>query len=349
MASVTQRIREIQQPRGGFVPAKSFVVEEYKDGIELGEENIHAVIVGLAVDYLTRYVRTHNATTAFRISLMGAKLINKEKLANKLLAKITGLDNESIIAACQLSGFDVCYRVGCNKYKPVEDIIPDESTIRNIKVMVKRSIVFFEKYGPIIKDGFTFEGGYTSIVNTGDGDFLTADTLWDFKVSKAEPKKEYTLQLLMYYLMGVESIHNEFNSIKKLGIFNPRLNKVYTIDIDNISPEIILEVRNNIIGYGLHKINTGKRPKAPKHKETFLSATDVAEILGVSKSKVYNLIRKNEIVAQKQGNRYIISPDAVEEYLEIMKMRKRNAIMISVITVLAMLVSYAWLMSCLMK
>ena len=50
---------------------------------------------------------------------------------------------------------------------------------------------------------FTFEGGYTNIVSSGDGDYLTEDTLWDFKVSKEEPKSKYTLQLLMYYIMGV--------------------------------------------------------------------------------------------------------------------------------------------------
>ena len=46
---------------------------------------------------------------------------------------------------------------------------------------------FWEDYGPIVKDGFTFEpNGYTEIVNSGDGDYLTADTIWDFKVSKSK-------------------------------------------------------------------------------------------------------------------------------------------------------------------
>ena len=48
--------------------------------------------------------------------------------------------------------------------------------------MVLRSLAFIENYGPIIKDGFTFEGGYTDIVSSGDGDYLTENTLWDFKV-----------------------------------------------------------------------------------------------------------------------------------------------------------------------
>ena len=49
--------------------------------------------------------------------------------------------------------------------------------------MVERSLKFVEEYGPIILEGFTFEGGYTDIVQAGDGDFITEDTLWDFKVT----------------------------------------------------------------------------------------------------------------------------------------------------------------------
>ncbi|PFR64601.1 hypothetical protein COK29_26985, partial [Bacillus cereus] len=101
----------------------------------------------------------------------------------------------------------------------------------------------------IVKDGFTFKGGYTPSINTGDGDFLTENTIWDFKVSKSVPTNKHTLQLLIYYLMGVDSIHSEFKQIENLGIFNPRLNKVYLLPISTISNEIINEVNTTVIGY----------------------------------------------------------------------------------------------------
>ncbi|PFD55467.1 hypothetical protein CN271_31405, partial [Bacillus cereus] len=56
-------------------------------------------------------------------------------------------------------------------------------------------------------------------------------------------------QLLIYYLMGVHSIHSEFKQIENLGIFNPRLNKVYLLPISTISNEIINEVNTTVIGY----------------------------------------------------------------------------------------------------
>ena len=91
---------------------------------------------------------------------------------------------------------------------------------------------------------------YTAEVTAGNADYLTDDGLWDFKVSKAELKKEQTLQLLMYYIMGFHSIHKEeFEKIKKIGIFNPRLNTVQYMRISEIPLSVIEEVSKNVIGY----------------------------------------------------------------------------------------------------
>lgn len=262
MYSVTKRISMVKQPYGGYLNKKQFHVTTIDDGKILNEvENIHASLIGLAVDYLTRFMMGTPVEEAFKISLLGALylelLLNKADgkkglvlgNAKKLLKGIKGLDYKSVNNACKLVGYDVCVRAGIIGYKPVEEIKPDSDTIENIVIMVERSMTFWKEYGPITKDGFTFEGGYTDIVSSGDGDYLTKDTLWDFKVSKHEPISKNTLQLLMYYIMGCHSIHPEFKKIEKLRIFNPRKNKVYIADISLISPEIIEEVSQNIIGY----------------------------------------------------------------------------------------------------
>ena len=116
--------------------------------------------------------------------------------------------------------------------------------------MVQRSLYFLECYGPKVLDDFTLEGGYTNTVSAGDGDFITADTLWDFKVSKEKLDKDQTLQLLMYWRMGLHSIHHpEFQNIKYLGIYNPRMDNVYRIAVENISEDVIREVEKDVIGY----------------------------------------------------------------------------------------------------
>lgn len=162
---------------------------------------------------------------------------------------MTGLDDISITNAIKLTGFDVGYRASFG-YKPVSEIKPDQATVQNMRTMVERSLHFLDVYGPKLLDGFTFEVGYTDTVRTGDGNFTTADTLWNFKVSKAKVKK-YTLQLLMYWRMVLHSVHPEFQSIKYLGIYNPRLNQVYRISVADIPEDVIMEVEEKVIGYGM--------------------------------------------------------------------------------------------------
>lgn len=250
MGSVISRIEEIHQPVGGYLPMRSFSIKQLDDSQTLNlSENISPNLIGMAVDYLTRFTMGASADQAFSISLRGARIIGETRRAKYLLSNIHGLDPTSILSACQLVGYDVCYRAGRSEYKPTDQISPDEKTIENIRIMVQRGITFWSFYGPIVKDSFTFDGAYTFLVSNGDGDYLTADTIWDFKTSKKGPKSKHSLQLLMYYIMGLRSINPEFQSVKNLGIFNPRLNKVYICPISSVSNEVIQLVSHDIIGY----------------------------------------------------------------------------------------------------
>ncbi len=251
MGSVTKRIKEISQPRGGYLNPKLLEVIPLADKIALKEnENIHASIVGTAVDYLTRaFICETPIDDAFAISLRGASLIGEEPRAKKLLKKIHGLTPSAIEAACKLVRYDVCFRRGPEFYKDINYISPNEDTIENILSMLHRSELFFEAYGPVLLDGFTFPGGYTDTVDSGDGDFLTMDTIWDYKVSVRPPTNEHTLQLLMYYIMGLHSEHKCFKNIKYIGIFNPRLNTVYRYELAKVDPTIFKAIEQDVICY----------------------------------------------------------------------------------------------------
>lgn len=259
MYSVTGRIRSIKQPRGGYIKPSEFKTIELNDGQVLnGKENVHATIIGMTVDYLTRFMIGANLSEAFKISIKGVILATKlgvitaQEESKKYLRGINGLDDDSIINACKMVTFDVWYRnlINAPLAKTARETNPDKATIENIRTMVKRSINFFDEYGPITVDGFTFEpNGYTETVSTGDGDFLTADTLWDFKVTKSKPTNKHTLQLLMYWIMGQHSGKPEYKNLTKLGIFNPRLNTVYLLDMGNVSAKTIADVEKNVICY----------------------------------------------------------------------------------------------------
>lgn len=260
MSSVTKRISEIKQPRGGYVKPSQFNIDKIDDVYVLNEnENIHPSVIGMTVDYLTRLVMGEEPLEAFKISCMGAKMAeelfkqkNAMKKASKLLAGIKSVDEKAIINACKLVTYDVWFRnpMGAIMAKGADETNPDKETIENIEIMVQRSVKFWEHYGPIVKDGFTFEpDGYTETVDSGDGDYLTSDTIWDFKVSKLKPTNKHTLQLLMYWIMGQHSGQKIYKNIQNLGIFNPRLNEVYLLNVDTISKNIIAEIERDVICY----------------------------------------------------------------------------------------------------
>lgn len=266
MSSVKARINEIKQPRGGYIKPSLLEVTTLDDGIKLfDEENVHASVVGMAVEYLTRFMAGKEKgdpakalDNAFNISLRGAELAtglgrkDAFDIAKQLIMDIKGTDNKSIVNACKLVTFDVWFRnpIDAMLAKTERETNPDQNTVSNIKTMVNRGLFFFDQYGPIVLDGFTFEpNGYTQTVNSGDGDFLTADTLWDFKVSKTKPKSQNTLQLLMYWIMGQHSGQEIFKSINRIGIFNPRLNSVFSYAVSNVPPEVIQEIETMVIGY----------------------------------------------------------------------------------------------------
>ncbi|MCL0312265.1 hypothetical protein M2S00_04010 [Apilactobacillus sp. TMW 2.2459] len=115
--------------------------------------------------------------------------------------------------------------------------------------MVTRTLTFFDNYEQIVENGFTMPGGYTATVDSGDGDYLTTHTLVDLKVSKQNINSKYTLQLAMYYLMGMHSINPNFENIETLAIFNPRLNKLYSRTIADIDHDVLTSIASDVIAY----------------------------------------------------------------------------------------------------
>lgn len=260
MSSVTQRINEIKQPRGGYVKPSMFKAIPIISTTALNQiENITPNIIGMVIDHMTRFMLGIPPKKAFKISILGAIRAEKYGVKNsfakatQLLKGIEGINRQSIINACKLVTFDTWFRnpsfAQCSKIN-FEDINPDSATIENIQIMIERSLAFFDMYGEMVCEGFTFEpDGYTSTVDSGDGDFLTEDTLWEFKVIKSKPNNKHTLQLLMYWIMGQHSNQEIYKNINKLGIFNARHNIVYILNIEDIPKSVIEIVEKEVIGY----------------------------------------------------------------------------------------------------
>lgn len=247
--SVTRRIMEVDQPPGGFINPRMLNETEFDDGKTLGEENLPPAIVGLAVDYLTRWVMGSSLSEAFIISVMGGFAGGKAEDVAEHMCGIRGLDDDSIECACRTCMYDSYYRARrAPKTDPFLTFV-DHQTCENIRIMIERSKRFFEVYGPITVSGPKFPGAYTGLVGAGDGDYLTESTIWDFKVSKNIPAKEHTLQLAIYYIMGKHSTDNHFETVRNIGIFNPRLNIVFILDMSEVPKETMRRIEAEVIGY----------------------------------------------------------------------------------------------------
>lgn len=251
--SITQRIKQIKQPGDGYIDPETLEVEPLDKSSEAlsPKENVSSVLIDLAVDCMTRFRLGEPVNFAFVIPLSLAWRIGVDGFKMRhLIDGINGLDDGSIINALKLSGFVDRFLADPENYQPFEEVDPDEATIQNVRTMVERSCHFFDVYGPKFLDGFALPGGYTDTVSFGDIGFITSDTLWDFEVSKSRPTKEQTLRLLMHWRMGLRSAHASlFHRIKYLGIYNPRLDKVYRIEVVDIPKDVIAEVEKDVIGY----------------------------------------------------------------------------------------------------
>lgn len=249
--SVTRRAKTVQQPHGGYLPLSRFAHHTLEDGFCLkAAENIPASIIGQTVDYMSRLVAGLEVPEhAFQVSLFGAMMAGCPHRGAELLSQIHGLDDASLGAACKLSSYDAHFRSPNMKAAHPVEPEPNHDTLFNIRLMITRMVRFLSEYGPVIKSGFTMDGGYTDIVSSGDGDFLTEDTLWDVKTSKFPPKSSDTLQVLMYYIMGKHSWNASFQKIQSIGIVNPRLNSIWTIDAAQVPHSVIEEVERHVIGY----------------------------------------------------------------------------------------------------
>ena len=257
MPSVTQIVGNVKQPRGGYLPIEEFEQQTYSDDLKVvGSYNISANLVGLAVDYGVRIALGDSPEDALMVSLIGANLVHELENAEALINQIDSAalrssypDEQTIIALCKLSGFDSAMRAGIRAYKPIEDIRPNEQTISDIANLIIRTKTFFDEVGPVDSTGFTFEGGLTDCAETGDGDYIAGDTLWDLKVRKDEPDKNQTLQILLYYLMGLRSNQDKFKPITKIGIYNPRLQKSWICSVLDLDESMLGGIMESILGY----------------------------------------------------------------------------------------------------
>lgn len=256
--TVTRFCAQYKQPRGGLLNKSEFIIKE--NVVNLNEqmfdyklETIHPMLMGTTVDLLVRYMITKDAKYVYELSKMGAGYAGEMKKWHIFIDDIKpDLSKKSIYYGIGLARYEQIFRsrvIGDEYWS----VLLNDETINNIRVMVKRALLFLNNIEEgLVQTNILFHKGYTDVITQGDADYISKNSLIDLKVSSQNLlNKNHTLQLLIYYLLGINSdqeleTYKNMKNIKYLTIYNPRLDKSWSIEIDKIKPEIINEVKSAI-------------------------------------------------------------------------------------------------------
>lgn len=288
MNSVTEIIKKVEQPRGGFLPIKSFEVEELGGEI-IRCDDVPPIIVGKVVDSIIHLIIKTDKKKLFKSSTTGyekriehfarqfAYGTSYETVCsqieyedgifniNKLIDRLDGyLGNNDIyhliICLCLIHQYDI-WNTGfgyVSQYTTIDSSRPKyykKGDIRKIEVLYQRTVIWIssiinKSYNQnIVFDYKFYPNGYTDKVKYGVGDFVCDNTLFDLKCIKDKPTKYNTLQILTYYVMGLNSNNKLYKNVKYIGLYSPVTNKVWRISIDKISKELIHKISMEVIGY----------------------------------------------------------------------------------------------------
>lgn len=248
--TITTLANNVKQPRGGYLPVKLFKETHYESENELfPDENGSKSLIGTTVDNMTRVLLGAKPKEVFQPATFGMMKVRTDIFGDDfdLIDEVTGLDDDSILAAYQLSFYEQIYRSGYIPSTDYELELPDEHTIENIREMVNRSLRYFQHQAKLVNVGDRLAVKYKGDNIYGDYDYLTDDSLIDMKVLSKKIANKYTLQIILYWILGMKSKKKLFSNVKYLKFYNPRLNVEYSFDLDELTPDILKPILEEVL------------------------------------------------------------------------------------------------------
>ena len=291
--TVTYFTRRAKQPHGGYLPLKLMQKIQIDDDFTMypaDEENLYPSIVGELVEALTAYLTGEPAEQAFGLPeycdnldlAVEAGMDDPDWMSGRFPDSFVSpeLTDAELLNVCEF--FTQWHAVSRgNKW---DGVLPNAATLHNLRVMAFRAKTFFDVNGPVVEHHFDFAGpdyepynpewksgkklgedlwyipddensGYDDKIWFGWGDFLTADTIWDMKVSKNKLTTKHTLQVVAYWILGKRSRLPKFENVSKVGLYNPRLNCAYVCVMgETLSMDDIKTIDREVIEQGNYSI-----------------------------------------------------------------------------------------------
>ena len=246
MASLTKHIKASKQPADGYIPVSAFTYKKH-NSYTVADLYKNENIILPAVQYILQMYISENVDKnllMIETALRNAPFTNKNELIKQFY---NGIASKNPIAsaeyAVKLANIEVMFRLVTLPDKAE----PDIQILESVSLMSERCKDFFGRSVKLC--GFDFEGGYSERITSGNGGYLTNDTLWIITVSDSVTSYD-TLLVSVQYIMGLHSyISPYFKKLKRLGIYNPRLDAEYTLNICDIPKKVIQEISKHIIQY----------------------------------------------------------------------------------------------------
>ena len=150
--------------------------------------------------------------------------------------------------ASELVVYDAVYRAGYYNPNLKTPKITNEDRDA-IELMVNETKLYLLEKEKIVALGVSFKAEGANNVSPSDADFLTEESIIDLKCSVSKPTSKHTLQLILYYILGLHEYPNEFKKLKYIKIINPRIDKVFSYEIKKIDVEDLKYNEKEIMGY----------------------------------------------------------------------------------------------------
>ena len=253
--SVKERIMQIKQPAGGYLPLAKFtkMVAEPRPTKEK-TENVPIWVVNEAIEFLMRPKIVKIVTRTADETL--DKIPEKEHPEMIIFRKLKEYASQ-VNPDFTDSAITAAYKLVMLFESLPEDPFATLEQIKDLefnKTSINYARGFFRAAGLVTMANFINEDSFTKYITNDDekpDKFLTNEAFWLTIATENEPLDEkVTLRLLVQYLMGLHSINDEeFEKVKYLGIYDFTTNTSYLIGISQIDLQVVKDVANKVIGY----------------------------------------------------------------------------------------------------
>lgn len=155
-ATITTLSNKAKQPKGGYLPVKLFKEIHYNTKHEFfTDENVSKPLIETTVDNMNRILLGAKAKKVFQPATSGLMVAKVDIFGDTfdLIHTAADLDDDSILAAFQLSIYETIYRSGYRSSVNLENKLPDNPPIENIREMINRSPAYFKQQEHIIDVG----------------------------------------------------------------------------------------------------------------------------------------------------------------------------------------------------